>query len=319
MPPTPKDEARQSSVPGFARRYPGPVLDFTLGVPPLYVYLSRRLVEDEYLKFRASGAELQLREVSAGFGGTRFVAARTEMPENQYFQARYVVEARRASVIPLSRCVPNDLTAFRGDQVWLGELRVLDGRHARAWLTAIVDDEDGAATLLALGGSLRNLIGYCPSNGEYFEGWYPSTAHGLDRFLRDCVPEPEPMGTTIDAEDWADDPRREELFRARWCARILRGRDTDFASGVAAIEGFAFVHQVIEVEEDDWQHYEGFEHVRRVVIGSPLVAAHVRRPTSVQAARRLSRAARQAAPDRDDPRDQRGLRGWLSARWRRMI
>lgn len=143
-----------------------------------------------------------------------------------------------------------------------GELRVLEQRTRVAWFTGLAGPPE-SRTLVALCGSLSNLLGYCPPEGKQFVGWYPSAASGLDAFLRDAAGVESP----IESYRWED----AVASRARLVDGIYLGRDSPEYAVSAEIDVLAQVHEVLSRAEigPAWPNSE----YDRIVLGAPLIVA----------------------------------------------
>lgn len=237
-------------------------LNFADGIPRIFRYLSKRLLTEEYLQLTAfERGVFGVTKVESRFPGLGITAEKRDDPENPYWLAKVVAQSRRPHVVRIDNCAPGDHTMFRMPARF-GELRVLEQRARVAWFTGLAGPLE-SRTLVALCGSLSNLLGYCPPEGKQFVGWYPSAASGLDAFLRDAAGVESP----IESYRWED----AVASRARLVNGIYLGRDSPEYAVSAEIDVLAQVHEVLSRAEigPAWPNSE----YDRIVLGAPLIVA----------------------------------------------
>jgi hypothetical protein len=210
-------------------------------LPRFYSYLSKRILTNLYHQLEADQPhwklDIEFRTAIASVS----VGKREPSHENLIWLAKRVTEA------------VSDQT---GDLIYPGRyvraivpLTCTELPSRVAWMHSWYDTDDGPI-FLALCGSLSNYVGYHP--GEIPEGWYPSSAEGMNRLLNTC-------GGDLDDIDEVGSSMTPSALRG--ALRISEKLP----------EKYIVVHEELEVLLRVFVHEERpWERVRSAILGAPI-------------------------------------------------
>jgi len=144
-----------------------------------FVYVSQRLVDEIALANPTRGIPLLKRTQLPVIGGGIELDWSNSSPSKAAIAIRRSTKAARAKSLKKS-----GNSGFFQDNFWLrwGELEVMSPARRVAWFSGF-DSETDPRVFVALCGSLQNYRDWKMGKRQGHEGWYPSTAYGMNEVL----------------------------------------------------------------------------------------------------------------------------------------